>query len=244
VAKPSKDKDRRAVVEQMRREQKRAEKRRTYAVVAACSVVALVIIGLGAYPLIKENRASAGDLETIGVAASAAGCQDIVTKTAEGSSDHKEVGTQIPYADAPPAFGPHYPSPAPMSRKFYSADDRPELEYLVHNLEHGYSILWYDETIADDSDLLTEVKAISNKFPGTDDLENKFIVAPWTTDDGKAFPDGTHIALTHWSVSREGTGAAGDQKGIWQYCAAPSGEAVSQFVEDYPYTDSPEPMAM
>jgi hypothetical protein len=131
-----------------------------------------------------------------------------------------------------------------MSRKFYSEGDRPDLEYLVHNLEHGYNILWYDETIADDSDLLTEVKAISSKFPGTDDLKNKFIAAPWTSEDGKAFPDGTHIALTHWSVSREGTGDAGAQKGIWQYCAKPSGEAVSKFVEDYPYTDSPEPMAM
>jgi hypothetical protein len=244
VAKPSKDKDRRAVVEQLRREQQRAEKRRTYAVIAACSVVALVIIGLGAYPLLKEKQASAGDLGTIGVAAGQAGCQDIITKPAEGSSDHKPIGTQVDYPDSPPAFGPHYPTPAPMARKFYSADDRPDLEYLVHNLEHGYNILWYDETIAADGDLLTEVKAIANKFPGTDDLKNKFIAAPWTSEDGAAFPDGAHVALTHWSVSREGTGAAGDQKGIWQYCAKPSGAAVSTFVEDYPYTDSPEPMAM
>ena len=40
MAKPSKDKDRRAVVEEMRREQKRAEKRRTYTIIAACVVVA------------------------------------------------------------------------------------------------------------------------------------------------------------------------------------------------------------
>ena len=245
MAKSSKDKDRRAVVEQVRREQQRAEKRRTYAIIAACVVVGLVIIGLGAYPLIKEDRASAGALGTIGVPAADAGCQDIETKPAEGSADHKDVGTQIDYPDAPPAFGPHYPTPAPMSRKFYSPGDRPELEYLVHNLEHGYNILWYDETIADDDDLLTEVKAISNKFPGTDDMKNKFIVAPWTAEDGKAFPGGAHIALTHWSVGREGTGeATGEQTGVWQYCGKPSGEVVSDFVEEYPYTDSPEPMAM
>lgn len=244
MAKSSKDRDRRAVVEQMRRDQQRAEKRRTYAIIAACTVVGLVIIGLGAYPLIKENQASAGDLDTIGAAAAQAGCQDITTKPATGSSEHQQVGTQIDYPDAPPAFGPHYPTPAPMSRKFYSAGDRPELEYLVHNLEHGYNILWYDETIADDSDLLTQVKAIANKFPGTDDLKNKFIAAPWTSEDGKAFPDGTHIALTHWSVGREGNGdASGQQQGVWQYCAKPSGEVVQDFVENYPYTDSPEPLA-
>ena len=243
MAKSSKDKDRRAVVEQMRREQQRAEKRRTYAIIAACVVVGLVIIGFGAYPLLKESQVSAGELETIGVPAAQAGCQDIETEPAEGSSDHKQVGTKVDYPDSPPAFGLHYPAPAPISRKFYTAGDRPELEYLVHNLEHGYNILWYDETIADNDDLLTQVKAISNKFPGADDLKNKFIAAPWTSDDGAAFPDGAHIALTHWSVGREGTGDAGEQQGIWQYCAEPSGEVASRFVEDYPYTDSPEPLA-
>jgi hypothetical protein len=33
------------------------------------------------------------------------------------------------------------------------------------------------------------------------------------------------------------------QLGITQYCGEPSGEAVAAFVEDYPYTDSPEPGA-
>jgi Protein of unknown function (DUF3105) len=244
VAKSSKKQDRRAVVDQLRREQERSEKRRTYAVVAACAVVGLVIIGLGAYPLLKERQASAGALDTIGVAAAQAGCQDVVTKPAEGVSDHQDVGTQIDYPDAPPAFGAHYPAPAPMSRKFYNADDRPELEYLVHNLEHGYNILWYDETVAEDSELLTQVKAIAKKFPGTTELKNKFIAAPWTTEDGEAFPEGTHIALTHWSMSRDGSGEAGAQQGVWQYCAKPSGEVVGDFVEEYPYTDSPEPMAM
>ena len=45
MAKP-KDKDRRAVVEQMRREQQRSEKRRTRLIIAACAVVALAI-GIG-----------------------------------------------------------------------------------------------------------------------------------------------------------------------------------------------------
>ena len=52
-------------------------------------------------------------------------------------------------------------------------------------------------------------------------------------------PDGKHIALTHWSV-----GDGEEQVGVWQYCDAPSGEAVAQFAEDYPYSDSPEPAAM
>ena len=224
----------------MRKQQQRAEKRRTRVIFAAVAVVALVIIGLGAYPLIQQNQASSGDLETLGVSAAAASCQDVVKKSAEGSNDHREIGSQIAYQDAPPAFGPHYPQTAGFARKFYTANDRQDLPYYVHNLEHGYNLLWYDETVADKADQLAAVKGIASKFEGND-LTDKFIALPWTAEDGKAFPDGAHIALTHWYADPE---TLQDQEGVWQYCEAPSGEVVQQFVEDYPYTDSPEPNAM
>jgi hypothetical protein len=241
VAKPSKNQSRRAVVEQMRREQQRAEKRRTYIIIAVCAVVGLAIIAAGAYPLLQQQKANAQTLEAIGVPASQAGCQDIVTKPATGNNEHKAEGTKIFYPDAPPAFGAHYPIDAPIDRKFYTADDRPKLEYLVHNLEHGYTILWYDSTVADSSDQVQALKAIAHKFDGTQ-LKDKFIVAPWTDEDGKAFPDGAHVALTHWSMGDDPSGKS--QVGVWQYCQRPSGEVVSEFVKKYPYTDSPEPTAM
>ncbi|MGA9747807.1 MAG: DUF3105 domain-containing protein [Nocardioides sp.] len=240
MAKPSKDKDRRAVVEEMRKQQQRAEKRRTRTIFIAVAVVALVIVALGAYPLIRQNQTAAGDLETIGVAAAQAGCQDVTEKSAEGNADHRGIGTAIPYDDAPPAFGPHYPQTAGFARKFYSPSDRQDLPYYVHNLEHGYNLLWYDATVADDPEQLDAIKGIASKFEG-DELTNKFVALPWTEEDGKPFPDGAHIALTHWYADPE---TLEDQKGVWQYCEAPSGEVVSQFVEDYPYTDSPEPNAI
>jgi hypothetical protein len=240
MAKP-KDKDRRAVVEQLRRDQQRAEKRRTMMIVAVCAVAGLIIIALAAYPLFKQNQAAAGDLATIGVAADKAGCQDIVKKSATGNNDHRPEGTPITYNDAPPAFGAHYPQPASFSRKFYTASDRPDVAYLVHNLEHGYNLLWYDETVAKNADQLAAVKAISSKFKG-DNLTDKFIAVPWTEKDGKPFPDGAHIALTHWTMGDDPQGSK--QEGIWQYCSAPSGEMVAKFVKDYPYSNSPEPQAM
>ena len=240
MAKPTKDKDRRAVVEEMRKQQQRAEKRRTRVIFIACAVVALVIVGLGAYRLIQQNQAASGDLETLGVSASAANCQKIVTKSAEGSNDHREVGTPIPYQDAPPAFGPHYPETAGFTRKFYTVNDRQDLPYYVHNLEHGYNLLWYDRTVADNPDQLAAVRGIASKFEGNE-LSDKFIALPWTEEDGAAFPDGAHVALTHWYADPD---TLQDQEGVWQYCDAPSGEVVQQFVEDYPYTDSPEPNAM
>ena len=242
MAKSNKDRDRRAVVEQMRRDQKRSERRRTIVIISACVVVALVIIGLAAVPLIKQNIAASGPLAELGVSESKAGCQDVVKKKATGNQEHKPIGTPITYADAPPAFGAHWPTPAPFERKFYTEGDRPEVEYLVHNLEHGYSLLWYDATIAKDDDKLAAVKAIASKFEGTE-LTDKFIAQPWTSKDGKGFPKGTHIALTHWSAGGDPSDVS-KQEGVWQYCADPSGEVVTQFTKDYPYTDSPEPQAM
>jgi len=229
----------------MRREQARAEKQRTSLIIVGAVVVALVIIGLAAYPLIRDSRQQGAlaqeELASLGAGAAAAGCVDPVTKDATGNNDHRDIGTALNYEDAPPAAGPHYPTWAPLARKFYTAKDRPELGYLVHNLEHGYNILWYDETIAEDEDKLATVKAIANKFEG-ESFEKKFIAAPWTSEDGDPFPDGAHIALTHWSMG--GThGNPEGQQGVTQYCQEPSGEAVAQFVEDYPYTDSPEPNA-
>ena len=240
--KSTKDRDRRAVVEQMRRDQKQAERRRTIVVVSVCVVVALVIVGLAAIPLLKQNKLTAGDLASIGASEKAAGCQPVLKKKATGNQDHKPEGTPITYADAPPAFGPHYPVTAPFERKFYTASDRPQIEYVVHNLEHGYSLLWYDDTIAKNSDQLAVVKAIAKKYEGTK-LTDKFIALPWTAKDGKAFPKGTHVALTHWSAGGDPADVS-KQQGIWQYCGKPSGAVVQKFTKDYPYTDSPEPQAM
>jgi len=242
MAKSSKDRDRRAVVEQMRREQQRAERRRTIAVISVCVVVALVIIGLAAVPLLKQSKVAAGPLGELGASTSAAGCKDLVKKKATGNQEHKQEGTLIKYADAPPAFGPHYPAPAPFARKFYTADDRPKVEYLVHNLEHGYTLMWYDDTIAKDSKQLAIVKAIAEKFKGTK-LTDKFIALPWTSKDGKSFPSGTHVALTHWSAGGDASDVS-KQQGIWQYCGKVSGQTVKTFTKDYPYSDSPEPQAM
>ena len=74
----------------------------------------------------------------------------------------------------------------------------------MHNLEHGYTILWYDESIADDGDELTVIDGIADKFRSdSDNLRFKFIAAPWTSEDEKEsgkFPDGMHVAFSHWSA--------------------------------------------
>jgi hypothetical protein len=247
VAKKSAKSERQAKIDEIRNKQKGSEKRRNYAIVGVCSAVAIAILGIAAVPIIKEkvdlSSYSGKDLAQIGSAASS--CQDVTTKKADGNQQHVEEGSAIAYPDAPPAFGTHYFSPATMDRKMYTAADRPELGTLVHNLEHGYTILWYDQTAADNAEYMKQIRAIAGKFPGTTNLRNKFKAAPWTSADesGKSFPDGQHIAFTHWSAGGSGKTAPADQVGAWQYCSSPSGAALADFMKKYPYTDSPEPLA-
>jgi hypothetical protein len=246
VAKPAKT-DRKAVIEEMRKKQKSADRRRGTVIVTVCVLAALGIVAAAVVPILLDKREDSKldsvALDEIGSAASV--CQKVTTKKADGNQNHVPVNTSVDYADAPPAFGAHWNqaglAPAAFGRKFYTADDRPALEALVHNLEHGYTILWYDDTIAKDEAAMDDVQAIARKFSGSDDLRDKFIAAPWTADDenGAKLPDGQHIAFTHWSAGGDGETDTTKQVGAFQYCSGVSGDALSSFMDEYPYTDSP-----
>lgn len=244
---------RQTVVDEMRKKQKSAGRRRSSIIIVVCVAVALAIIAYPVYTILQDKRETAKfsskALEDIGAPASA--CQDITTKKADGNQNHVPVGTPVDYTIAPPAFGAHWNqagvAPAPFARKFYTADDRPELEALIHNLEHGYTILWYDETIADDDEAMNQVQAIADKFDNEgDNVRDKFIAVPWTSSDenGATFPDGQHVALTHWSAGGAGVTDPAKQVGVFQYCSGPSGAALATFMDKYPFSDSPEPAAM
>lgn len=235
---------RRARVDQLRKDRQRAERRRTIPVVAVCVVVGAVIIGLAAHPLVTRNRAqgqfNGKALDQIGAAASSAGCRSVATQDATGGSDHRQVGTAISYSTAPPASGPHWAVPAPFSWKFHTGQDRPAVPTLVHNLEHGCTILWDDERVAKDTQQVAEVRAIARVHEKDDGGGGKFIAAPWTAKDGDPFPGRAHVAGSHWSAGTSGSAA---QARILRYCSKGSGETVSTFVKRYPFSDSPEPTA-
>ena len=242
MARPAKT-DRQAVIDSIRKQQKGSEKRRGLMIVGVCIVIAVLIVGAAAYQPIKNWWELRGfnemGLAEIGAAADV--CQKVETKPAVGSQDHVQPGTPIPVEHAPPAFGTHYDVWDGIERKLYTADDRPDVGELLHNLEHGYTILWYDETIAEDEEQMQMLRGIAQKFTDNDNLRSKFKAVPWTEEDGEAFPEDQHIAFTHWSV---GDGEEGGQKGVWQYCSETSGAALEEFMIDYPYTDSPEPNAL
>ena len=228
----SQDRDRRAKVEAMRREQQARERRKSLLFIVIAVVVGLGLVAAAAVPAYLDSRNDPAKkaLDTFGVAASAADCDEVTTDDSTGASDHVEEGTKLEYAQVPPSSGQHWGAPAFPARTFYTADDRPATEQLVHNLEHGYTVLWYDDTL--DQAQVDAIRDLAESAAATDMAgpAGKFIASAWDNSYGE-FPEGKHVALSHWGAT----------KSHRQLCGQASGEAVEAFMTQFPYSDSPEP---
>jgi hypothetical protein len=108
------------------------------------------------------------------------------------SRAHISIGTPPgPYNSNPPAGGPHYPDTFPAG--FYQESDLASLPaypegYLVHNLEHGYVIFWYNCQIpnTDCSALKQTIQTVMDETGNT-----KLIAFPWSDMD-------VPLAMTSW----------------------------------------------
>lgn len=229
--------EKRSEAERIRAAQRRREKIRALAYLA---LVGFVVLGVAAalflVPYLKDrsqaNRIKDLPIDTIGGSAEQAGCKPVATKkvTLSNTGRHVKDGTVLSYEEAPPAYGKHWEVPLTSSEyQVLFREDRPAKEQLVHSLEHGYTVIWYDGTLAKDAEQLGTLERIMAEFK----VKDAVIAAPWTPKDGAPFPAGTHLALTHWSVED-------GENGIWQYCGGVSGAAIKEFIIDYPHADAPE----
>ncbi|MFL6062291.1 MAG: DUF3105 domain-containing protein [Marmoricola sp.] len=209
-----------------------ADRNRLVLVLAAVGVV-LVLCIVGAVVALtggSDPKTSAGSTPT-------AGCDPVITRTTDHNQQHINPPTAIAYADAPPSFGEHRPTPVPFGRPFYGAD-RPELGDLVHSMEHGYTIAWYDDTAAKDSAAMAELRRIAEQYQT---VQGRFIAAPWHSSDGAAFPRGRHVALTRWSADAGDPADQSLQRGNWMYCGGVDRTAIKAFFDRWPNAESPEP---
>lgn len=225
--KPKPKQDRRAKVEELRRQQQARERRKTLLTVGIGAFIGLALIAAVVVPQVIDSADSPGGraVSAFGVAPAAADCDEPTDDPVSGSGDHVE-GT-VDYDTVPPTSGPHHLLASEFPRRFYAADDRPAMEELVHRLEHGYTIVWYDDTV--EGQQLEDLRGLSERTPA-EAGKGKFIVSGWDDAYGE-FPEGKHIALSHW----------GKDMGHRQLCGQLSGQVVLDFMNDYPATDSPEP---
>lgn len=108
-------------------------------------------------------------------------------------ADHIAEGTPPgPYNSDPPTSGPHYGNSLPGG--FYEEADLANLPpnpegYLVHNLEHGYVIFWYNCNLLDEAGcegLKSQIRSVM------DDFDNfKLVAFPWSSID-------VPVAMTSW----------------------------------------------
>lgn len=102
---------------------------------------------------------------------------------------HVPEGTDPnPYNSNPPTSGIHYP--VDLKPGFYTDNPFPYPEgYLVHNLEHGYVIFWYNcSTLSADA-----CETLKSQIKGVMDEKNNFklIAYPWEKTD-------VPLVLTSW----------------------------------------------
>lgn len=93
------------------------------------------------------------------------------------------------YNSDPPTSGPHYAEEADAGFFETNIYTYPA-GYLVHNLEHGYVIFWYNCDLISESEcstLKTEIRTVMDELGGT-----KLIAYPWRTLD-------VPVVLTSWT---------------------------------------------
>jgi len=226
------EKNRKARVEELRKAQVAAERRRTMLVVGAAVVAVLVLTGI-VFKVVRDAQAEK-DPANVGVAVAAASCDPATNDPVTASGVHvgpqtdKPNVTRVAYKTVPPTSGEHFVSPEYPARAFYSTTDRPAMETLVHNLEHGYTVVWY--TSATPQAQIDQLKKLSDLARAMPQTSGKFIVSAWDDSYGK-FPAGKTIGASHW----------GANTGHRLLCGSVSGAAIKSFVTSYPSTDAPEP---
>jgi hypothetical protein len=219
---------------------KKEQRRRTLTLLLICVVLAGALLAYPVYLAANDYIARNATLEELGSSISAASCDPITEETATGNQDHVD-GITVTYSRFPPDSGQHYPSPAPFTKRFYTTEDRPRVEELVHNLEHGYTIAWYRSDLSGGQ--LQDMRNITKTFSKDDqNPANKFIAAPWDdATDGGAMPAGKNLVLTHWYADPNNPGDTSAHRGIRQACTEVSGAVIKEFMAKYPHTNSPEP---
>ena len=238
MGKKNADKDRRARVEAMRKQQQSTERRRTLLVMGAALLVVVVLVAVVVAAIVNFRQDNPTELDAIGLSPAEASCGEVISEDTEGSGVHVGPGTDPPsdaitrveYETAPPTSGRHFVSPEFPSQAFYTAEDRPAMETLVHNLEHGYTLVWYTEDLP--AEQVEQLRRIADIARGEDATNGKFIVSAWDDSYG-TFEDDATVALSHW----------GADQGHRQYCGEVSGEAIKSFIDEYPATNAPEPNA-
>lgn len=184
---------RRAAEEARRREQQKIARKRNLVTLGIAVVVLAVVVAL-----VLQNR-DGGSSVAATVGEKEAGCTPIEEHEIEGQ---KHVDVTPEYGTNPPTSGDHLQTPAAAG--FFEEPVDPGA--LVHNMEHGQIIFWYD-TDAPES-VLDSIEAM------VDDQPSATVAVPWDEIEAPHT-----FAMTAWGAS--------------QSCRQVSQDVVAEFRTEY-----------
>jgi len=158
-------------------------RRRQILLGSALAVVVIGLVGLLVFQAGKQDDHASADSPATG------GVGDYIPIE---TIDHVPDGQPVTSPSDPPTSGTHYGVSMPAG--FYQTDSPEYLDpthdgYLIHSLEHGYIIFWYNCDLLDDescSALQADIQAVMDEFQGV-----KLIAFPRPTID-------VPLVMTSW----------------------------------------------
>src|SRR4051812_43724567 len=215
------NRDRRQRLDELRRQQRAAERRKNFIFTGSAIFIALALIAGAVIPTYLHDRskkhkaaeAAKKQRQVIQLAPTAAekaaGCLGVHQDPLSAAALHvtapidytkeKNGDTEGGTPPIPPSGGKHNPVSLGDKTRFYPLSDQPRPERAVHNLEHGYVVAWYDSKLpaADVKTLQTLATAPSTP---------RMLVVGWSQSD---LPGDKHLVLTSWGrTERCATAAA------------------------------------
>lgn len=209
------NKDRRSRLDEMRRQQRAVERRKNLMTLGAAVVVFLLLVGT--VVILAVNKAHENDAKKHRVsnqlkaekkeghqskptaAETKDGCLGVHTDPL--SPPGKHVTNEIDYtkekygdtaggtAPIPPTGGSHNAVSLGVKTRFYPLADKPRPERAVHNLEHGFVVIWYDSKVP--AAQVQLLQAMAN-----DPSMDRLLVVGWWQSD---LPSDKHVVITSWS---------------------------------------------
>ena len=205
------NRDRRQRLEELRRQQRAAERRKNLLFTGSAILIAVGLIAGAVIPTYLHDRAKKRKAAEAlkkerrvvqlapTAAEKAAGCTGVHQDPLSPAANHVPNAaidyTKSKFGDAaggtqalPPSGGPHNPVPLGDKVRFYPLSEKPRPERAVHNLEHGYVVGWYDSSLpaAD----VTKLQGMAK-----DPSLSQMLVVGWTQG---ALPSAKPFVLTSW----------------------------------------------
>ena len=198
------NRDRRQRLEELRKQQKATERRKNLIFAGAGTLVAIGLILAAVIPAYlhdkhQKEKSKAGFQAAPTAAEKAAGCLGVHNDPVSPAGNHVPTAidyTKEQYGDTrdgtppiPPTGGKHNAISLGDKNRFYPLSEKPRPERVVHNLEHGYIVAWYDSKLP-----ASEVAQLQDmaKLPSF----SRLLVVGWWQGD---LPENKHVVLTSWA---------------------------------------------